>query len=98
MPRTKASQKLTNFDPLLQDIRNVLGENYVFYQECVVSITYASKRREDASAWFEQLEQVVLGVEEVALSHAGVMFLLWELVKGEGESNLACNPLFARLN
>jgi hypothetical protein len=86
MPRTKVlPRELTNFDALLQDIRNVLGENYAFYQECVVAITRAARRRKNASAWFEQMAQVVEMVKAVTLSHAGVVFLLQELVRGEGE-------------
>jgi hypothetical protein len=83
------SKPVSNFDPLLQDIRNCLGDNYVFYDECVVAITRAAARHEDVSAWFEQMQQVVDGIEEVGISHAGVMFLLQELIRGEGELFLA---------
>jgi hypothetical protein len=86
MPRTKSSLlKVANFDPLLQDIRNSLGENYVFYKECIVAISRATACGQDASAWFEQFERLVEGVDEVAFSHAGVQFLLREMARGEGE-------------
>jgi hypothetical protein len=91
MPRTKTSfKKVTNFDPLLQDIRTSLGENYVFYKECIVAISRAAVRRQDASAWFEQMERLVEGVDEVAFSHAGVHFLLREMARGEGEILFIC--------
>jgi hypothetical protein len=85
MARAKSSlRKATNFSPLLQDIRGYLGENYVFYEECIVAISRAA-RRENAFAWFEQMERLVEGVDEVAFSHAGVKFLLREMARGEGE-------------
>tara|TARA_R110002003_G_scaffold46_10_gene3798 strand:- start:2087 stop:2401 length:315 start_codon:yes stop_codon:yes gene_type:complete len=86
MARTKTfSKTLSNFDPLLQDIRTCLGENYAFYQECIVAITSAAARHDDMSAWLEQMQQVVEGVEAVGFSHAGVLFLLHEKIRGEGE-------------
>jgi hypothetical protein len=85
MARAKSSsRKAANFSPLLQDIRGYLGENYVFYEECIVAISRAACR-ENASAWFEQMERLVEGVDEVAFSHAGVQFLLREMARGEGE-------------
>jgi hypothetical protein len=90
MKHSKLSSKaVSNFGLLLQDIRSYLGGNYVFYDECVVAITRAAARNEDASAWFEQMEKVVNGVREVEISHAGVLFLLQELIRGEGELVLA---------
>jgi hypothetical protein len=86
MPRTKSSTlKVTNLYPLLQDIRNSLGENYVFYKECIVAISRATARGQDASAWFEQSERLVEGVDAVAFSHVGVQFLLREMTRGEGD-------------
>jgi hypothetical protein len=88
MPHAKDSQKLTNFDLPLQHIRSVIEGRYVLYQECVTAITRAAELRADASAWFEQLEQLVVGIDAVAFSHAGLVFLLRELIRGEGELRL----------
>jgi hypothetical protein len=93
-PGTKASQKFNNLDLPLQHIRSVIEGRYVLYQECVTAITRAAERRQDASAWFEQLEQLVIGIDTVAFSHAGLVFLLWELMRGEGDFAFACNSLF----
>jgi hypothetical protein len=76
-------KKATNFDLLLQDIRTNLAENYVFYRECVFAITRAAARHEDVSAWFEQMQQLIEGVEGLEISHSGVLFLLREIVRGE---------------
>ncbi|KAF1922100.1 hypothetical protein BDU57DRAFT_438845 [Ampelomyces quisqualis] len=98
MQHSKAfPKKITNFDLLLQDIRKVLGANYTFYQECIVAITRAAARHEDASAWYEQMEQVVEGVENVAISHAGVLFLLQELVRAPLVNEMPPPPLPRRL-
>ncbi|KAF2833791.1 hypothetical protein CC86DRAFT_278145 [Ophiobolus disseminans] len=70
------SRKLTNFNILLLDVRICLGEDYVYYEECVVAIATAAARKEDASAWYEQLERVVDGITPLAISHSGVLFLL----------------------
>jgi hypothetical protein len=86
MARTKTfSKTLSNPKPLLQDIRTCLRENYAFYQECIVAITGAAACHDDTSAWFEQMQQMVEGVEAVGFSHAGVLFLLQEKIRGEGE-------------
>jgi hypothetical protein len=57
----------------------------VFYKECVVAIGRAAACHEDASAWFEQMERLVEGVDGVAFSYAGVKFLLREMARSEGE-------------
>lgn len=93
MPRTctkteATPRTLTNFDPLLQNIRNSLGEDNVFYEECLVAITTALARREDASAWYEQLQLVVEGNTAIAISHAGVLYLLAQLGGSEFIPNL----------
>jgi len=88
MPHAKASKRITNLDLPLQHIRSVIEGRYVLYQECVTAITRAAERREDASAWFEQLEQLVVGIDAIAFSHAGLVFLLRELMRGEGKLRL----------
>jgi hypothetical protein len=88
MPRKASPRKLTNFQVLLQDIHNCLGEDYVFYEECIVAITRADARQEDASAWYEQLQQVVAGVAKVAYSHAGVLLFLARSSEGASSSTL----------
>ncbi|EAT87243.1 hypothetical protein SNOG_04852 [Parastagonospora nodorum SN15] len=92
-PRTKASQKFNNLDLLLQHIRSVIEGRYVLYQECVTAITRAAERRQDASAWFEQLEQLVIGIDTVAFSHAGLVFLLRELMRAPTANEMPPPPL-----
>jgi hypothetical protein len=78
-------QKITDFAPLLQDIRNNLGRNYMYYKECIVAISCTDARREGTSAWFEHMTRLVEGIDEVVFSHAGVQFLLREMAYGESE-------------
>jgi len=83
MSRDKLStKKPTNLAVLLQDIRNCLGEDYVFDEQCGLAIIRVTRRHEDASAWYEQLQQLVNGNDRLAYSHAGVLLLLGTL--GEG--------------
>jgi hypothetical protein len=84
MQRTKSSstrkaKKLSTIDIPLQDIRKKLGLNYALYEESLKGIISAIARQEDTSAWLEQLQQLVNGVEEVRFSHQGVLFLLEEM-------------------
>jgi hypothetical protein len=76
MQRTKSSKTDSNYDTFLQDIYDCLGVNYAFYHECLVTIIRAAARHDAASAWVEQTQQVMERIEEVAGSHAGVLFLL----------------------
>jgi hypothetical protein len=90
------TKKANNFDLLLEDIRTTLAENYVFYQECIVAITRAAARHEDASAWFEQMQKLVEGVEGLDISHSGVLFLLREIVRGECDLFLTAFTIVAQ--
>lgn len=83
------TRKVSNFDPVLIDIRKKLGANWVYYEECLEAIINASARHEDTSAWFEQMQKIIQGVNGVQIGHEGVLFLLRELVHGEGTSAVA---------
>ncbi|CAO2658545.1 Nn.00g062680.m01.CDS01 [Neocucurbitaria sp. VM-36] len=72
-------KKPTNFNPLLQDIRSKLGPDWWFYQEFLDGAIRATAREQDVSAWFEQIEPLVEGREDLAFSHQGVLFLLAEM-------------------
>ncbi|KAL5115028.1 hypothetical protein ACEQ8H_007069 [Pleosporales sp. CAS-2024a] len=96
MARIPSSLKLTNFDPLLQDLRVGLGGNYKLYHESVVAITHAVGRGKDVSAWFDQMARVAAGVEAATFSHKGVVFLLGELLKGEGETTTSSREHFSK--
>lgn len=75
--RSKAkSTKPTNLDLLLKDIRSKLGPDWGFYQEFLDGAKQAIASEQDVSAWFAQVEQLIEGREDVALSHQGVLFLL----------------------
>ncbi|KAH7389731.1 hypothetical protein DE146DRAFT_768209 [Phaeosphaeria sp. MPI-PUGE-AT-0046c] len=78
-----SNKRTDTFIPLLQDLRTKLGDNYTFYEECVVAIARAMANQEDTSAWYEQMAWVVEGVKVVEKSHAGVVFLLEQLGSGE---------------
>lgn len=81
----------TNFSPLLQDLRSKLGPNWGFYQEFLDGVIRATAQGQDVYAWFEQVEQLVDGREDLALSHKGVLFLLAEMgVKVRSEGRMPC--------
>ncbi|KAF1849703.1 uncharacterized protein K460DRAFT_349865 [Cucurbitaria berberidis CBS 394.84] len=87
--------KLTNFDALLHDIRSKLGPDWEFYLEFLDGAIRATARGQDVSAWFEQVEQLVEGREDVAFSHQGVLFLLAEMgvkVRSEAPSTNSMPP------
>jgi hypothetical protein len=84
--KSKFSQP-SNFDPLLKDIRAKLGPDWEFYNEFLEGVTTAATRGEDVSAWFEQIEPLVKGREDIYFAHEGVLFLLAEKgVKVQSES------------
>lgn len=73
------SQKLNRFAPLLVEIRGALGDCWTFYEECIDGILDAAAKQQGTAAWFEQMQQLVEGIEEVQLSHEGVLFLLRDM-------------------
>jgi hypothetical protein len=86
MPRAKPAKKVNNLGLLLQDVRSKLGADYTYYHESVNAILRAIARRENASAWFDQMQRVVEGRDDLAMTHGGVLFLLQEMTRNAGET------------
>lgn len=82
-------RELTNFEPLLQDIRSKLGLDWEFYQDFLEGAIRSIDCGQDISAWVEQVELLVKGREDLAFSHQGVLFLLGEMtVKNRSEGGI----------
>ncbi|KAF3011279.1 hypothetical protein E8E13_011687 [Curvularia kusanoi] len=73
------SQKLDRFTPLLTDIRQGLGVHWEFYEECIIEILEAATQHRDTTAWFEQVQRLIGGIDEVKFSHEGVLFHLHDM-------------------
>lgn len=73
------SRKPDRFAPLLAEIRSGLRDHWTFYEECIDGVLDAAARQHDTTAWFEQMQQLVAGVERVQLSHEGILFFLRDM-------------------
>lgn len=88
-------QKRDRFTHLLADIRIGLGDRWAFYEECINGILEATAKKQDTTAWFEQMQQLVNGIDEVQFSHRGILFLLDDMTvrpsqpqpRGEGDGH-----------
>jgi hypothetical protein len=93
MGATTKPQRPDCFTPLLAEIRSGLGDCWSFYEECIDGVLDAAAKQQDMTAWFEQMQQLVEGVNEVQISHEGILFLLRDMgvraperrSRGEGE-------------
>lgn len=73
------TRKPDRFTPLLVEIRSGLGDYWTFYEECIDGVLDAAARQQDATAWLEQMQQLVEGVDKVQFSHEGILFLLRDM-------------------
>ena len=73
------ASKPDRFTPFLADIRLGLGSHWILYEECIEGILEAAAQRQDTTAWFEQLQRLVSGNDQVQYSHEGVLFLLSDM-------------------
>ncbi|KAF3031899.1 hypothetical protein E8E11_002382 [Didymella keratinophila] len=93
MGATTKSQRPDRFTPLLAEIRSCLGDYWTFYEECIDGVLDAATKQQDTIAWFEQMQQLVEGIDKVRISHEGILFLLRDMdihaperqSRGEGE-------------
>ncbi|KAF3032287.1 hypothetical protein E8E12_001150 [Didymella heteroderae] len=76
MGATTKFPKLDRFSHLLADIRSGLGDRWTFYEECIDCVLDAAAKQQDTTAWFEQMQQLVEGVDKVRFSQEGIQFLL----------------------
>lgn len=72
----KAPCPFSNVEIVLSSIRASLGPDWTFYKECLEGIVGAAARQDDTAAWFEQMETLVKGKQEIAFDHAGILFFL----------------------
>jgi hypothetical protein len=75
---TQAS-KPDRFNALLTVIRRGLGSQWDLYAECIERILEAAAHKQDTTAWFEQMQRLVGGNDQVQFSHEGVLFLLRDM-------------------
>ena len=59
------ASKPDRFTPFLADIRLGLGSHWILYEECIEGILEAAAQRQDTTAWFEQLQRLVSGNDQV---------------------------------
>jgi hypothetical protein len=74
----KAS-KPDRFTALLTVIRRGLGSQWDLYAECIERILEAAAHKQDTTAWFEQMQRLVGGNDQVHVSHEGMLFLLRDM-------------------
>jgi hypothetical protein len=81
--------------PLQLDIKQVLGDNYTFYEECITNIVKIGARKEDVSPWsvkencradwilttrrLDQIQPILDVFPDARYSHAGMLLLLEEM-------------------
>ncbi|KAJ4378386.1 hypothetical protein N0V86_006087 [Didymella sp. IMI 355093] len=57
-------QKPDRFTHLLAEVRSGLGDHWTFYEECIDGVLDAAANQQDTTAWFEQMQQLVEGVDK----------------------------------
>lgn len=73
------ANKPDRFTALLIDVQRGLGRQWTFYEECIEGILEAAAQDKDTTAWFEQMQRLVDGNNQVRFGHEGVLFLLRDM-------------------